>query len=77
MSSKPRAVAMCWMNLMLAELGSEHWLNPCVHSLSECGEKRVDLGMKIHTIKNHPRDPKGSKIDFVKILVPIGNTLDI
>ena len=70
MSSKPRAVAMCWMNLMLAKLASEHWLKPCVHSLGECAENRVDLGMKIHTIKNHPRDPKGNKIDFVKILVP-------
>ena len=70
MSSKPRAVAMCWMNLMLAKLASEHWLNPCAHSLGECAENRVDLGMKIHTIKNHPRDPKGNKIDFVKILVP-------
>ena len=55
---------------MLAKLASEHWLKPCVHSLGECAENRVDLGMKIHTIKNHPRDPKGNKIDFVKILVP-------
>ena len=55
---------------MLAKLASEHWLKPCVHSLGECAENRMDLGMKIHTIKNHPRDPKGNKIDFVKILVP-------
>ena len=76
MSSKPRAVAMCWMNLMLAKLASEHWLNPCAHSLGECAENRVDLGMKIHTIKNHPRDPKGNKSILWRYSY-LGNALDI